>query len=63
MMIANISAFALARHWRHTPIYEALLQQDGINLDPGSGPHDPTGRIVSPVGGLDADRSLSQPAT
>ena len=32
MMIANISAFALARHWRHTPIYEALLEQDGIDL-------------------------------
>jgi CIC family chloride channel protein len=33
LMIANMSAFALARHWRHTPIYEALLQQDGIYLD------------------------------
>ena len=32
-MIANMSAFALARHWRHTPIYEALLQQDGIDLE------------------------------
>ena len=33
MMIANMSAFALARHWRHTPIYEALLEQDGISLN------------------------------
>jgi len=33
LMIANMSAFALARHWRHTPIYEALLEQDGIFLD------------------------------
>jgi CIC family chloride channel protein len=32
LMIANMSAFALARHWRHTPIYEALLEQDGIHL-------------------------------
>lgn len=32
LMIANMSAFALARHWRHTPIYEALLEQDGIRL-------------------------------
>jgi chloride channel protein, CIC family len=32
MMIANMSAFALARHWRHTPVYEALLEQDGIFL-------------------------------
>lgn len=33
LMIANMSAFALARHWRHTPVYEALLAQDGIFLD------------------------------
>ncbi len=33
LMIANMSAFALARHWRHTPVYEALLEQDGIYLD------------------------------
>ncbi|MGD0912729.1 MAG: chloride channel protein [Terracidiphilus sp.] len=36
LMIANMSAFALARTWRHTPIYEALLEQDGIFL-PGGG--------------------------
>jgi CIC family chloride channel protein len=33
LMIANMSAFALARHWRNTPIYEALLKQDGIDLE------------------------------
>ena len=32
LMIANMSAFALALHWRHTSIYEALLEQDGIQL-------------------------------
>ena len=36
LMIANMSAFALARHWRHTPIYDALLEQDGIRLHPES---------------------------
>lgn len=36
LMIANMSAFALARSWRRTPIYEALLEQDGIFL-PGGG--------------------------
>ncbi len=35
LMIANMSAFALARHWRRTPIYEALLAQDGIELPHG----------------------------
>jgi CIC family chloride channel protein len=32
LMVANMSAYALARHWRHTPIYEALLEQDGVEL-------------------------------
>jgi len=32
LMIANMSAFALARHWRHTSVYDALLEQDGIFL-------------------------------
>ena len=32
LMIANMSAFALARHWRKVPVYEALLAQDGIDL-------------------------------
>ena len=35
LMIANMSAYALARHWRHTPIYQALLLQDGIVLPHG----------------------------
>jgi CIC family chloride channel protein len=35
LMIANMSAFALARHWRHTPVYDALLEQDGIFLHGG----------------------------
>ena len=37
LMIANMSAFALARHWRPIPIYEALLAQDGIQLPHGGG--------------------------
>lgn len=36
LMVANMSAFALARHWRPVPIYEALLEQDGIHLPKGS---------------------------
>jgi CIC family chloride channel protein len=32
LMIANMSAYVLARHWRPAPIYEALLAQDGIHL-------------------------------
>ena len=32
LMIANMSAYALARVLQPTPIYEALLEQDGIQL-------------------------------
>lgn len=32
LMIANMTAYGLARRWRTTPIYEALLEQDGIHL-------------------------------
>lgn len=32
MMIANMSAFVLARHWRRMAVYDALLQQDGIDI-------------------------------
>jgi CIC family chloride channel protein len=54
LMIANMSAFALARHWRHTPVYEALLAQDGIFLPHGSGPLDPGDNESLP--GSDVDR-------
>jgi CIC family chloride channel protein len=42
LMIANMTAFALARTWRHTPIYEALLEQDGIYLPGGGHPLEST---------------------
>jgi chloride channel protein, CIC family len=40
LMIANMSAYGLARHWRHLPVYEALLLQDGVVL--------PHGKAVTP---------------
>lgn len=40
LMIANMSCFALARHWRHTPVYDALLEQDGIFLHQETTPLD-----------------------
>jgi len=40
LMIANMTAYGLARHWRSVPVYEALLLQDGITL--------PHGRPVTP---------------
>ncbi|MEW6432246.1 MAG: chloride channel protein [Myxococcota bacterium] len=32
LMISNMAAYILARAWRPTPIYEALLEQDGVHL-------------------------------
>ena len=32
LMIANMSAYVIARKWRPEPIYEALLAQDGVHL-------------------------------
>ncbi|MBV8858775.1 MAG: chloride channel protein [Acidobacteria bacterium] len=32
LMIANMTAYALARRFRPTPIYDALLEQDGVHL-------------------------------
>jgi CIC family chloride channel protein len=43
LMIANMSAFVLARHWRRVPVYEALLAQDGIHLEHGPASVDPPG--------------------
>jgi CIC family chloride channel protein len=37
LMISNMTAYALARHVRPTPIYEALLEQDAIYLPHKSG--------------------------
>jgi chloride channel protein, CIC family len=44
LMIANMSAYALARRWRPTPVYVALLQQDGVTL-PRRGAGNPLDRI------------------
>jgi CIC family chloride channel protein len=53
LMIANMSAFALARHWRRTAVYDALLAQDGIYLPHGSGPADPPDNEYLP--GMDVE--------
>jgi CIC family chloride channel protein len=32
LMLSNMTAYGLARRWRPVPVYEALLEQDGIYL-------------------------------
>ncbi|MDR3774358.1 MAG: chloride channel protein [Terracidiphilus sp.] len=54
LMIANMSAFALARHWRRTPVYDALLAQDDIYLPHGGGPFDPHDNEYLPSMDVDA---------
>jgi hypothetical protein len=53
LMIANMSAFALGRHWRPIPVYEALLAQDGIYLPHGGGTSEPP--EDEPLPGMSAD--------
>jgi CIC family chloride channel protein len=60
LMIANMSAFALARHWRHTSLYEALLEQDGIYLDPKHKPYDPSAGGAVPEDGPDEELPLAE---
>jgi CIC family chloride channel protein len=55
LMIANMTAFALARYWRETPIYEALLAQDGIELPHGTRPLEPPSDEPIETHGLSAD--------
>jgi CIC family chloride channel protein len=38
LMISNMTAYGLARHLRPIPIYEALLEQDGMHLPHRRGP-------------------------
>jgi len=45
LMIANVISFMLARRHRPTPIYDALLAQDGIVLPHGA-THDPERRVA-----------------
>jgi len=54
LMIANMTAFALARHWRKVSVYDALLAQDGIHLNHGSIPPDPPDDEVPPHSVLSA---------
>jgi CIC family chloride channel protein len=49
LMIANMSAYVLARHVRPTPIYEALLAQDGIHLPSQAAMQDLDGMSLSQV--------------
>jgi chloride channel protein, CIC family len=57
MMIANMSAFALARYWRNVPVYEALLAQDGIYVPHGSKPHGPAGETTDIQENLTAEET------
>ena len=57
LMIANMSAFALARYWRHTPVYDALLEQDGIFLHHKPQPPEPSSAPPPPAEELRADAS------
>lgn len=58
LMIANMSAFALARHWRHMPVYDALLEQDGIFLHRKPRPQEPAEPHQLPAEQMPIDASV-----
>lgn len=47
LMIANMTAYALAKAWRPRSIYEALLEQDGVHLPAPTPASTLEGRFVS----------------
>ena len=49
LMIANMIAYGVARQLRPVPIYEALLEQDGIRLRPTTGMHVLEGKRIDQV--------------
>jgi CIC family chloride channel protein len=52
LMIANMTAYVLARHWRPRSIYEALLEQDGVHL--------PSSRAADGLEGSFIDRVVNR---
>jgi CIC family chloride channel protein len=63
LMIANMSAYALARHLRPLPIYEALLAQDGIQLNQHAAETEAVDTLaVGQLGALDRDFVSFYPA-
>lgn len=47
LMIANMTAYALAKSWRPRSIYEALLEQDGIELPTARAGATLEGRVIA----------------
>lgn len=55
LMLANMTSYGLTRRWRPTPIYDALLEQDGIIL-PHASPR------AHPLDQLSVADAMSSPA-
>jgi CIC family chloride channel protein len=68
LMLANMTSYALSRAWRTTPIYEALLAQDGIELPQANVRPHPLERLIvanvmtTAVHCLRADQTLAEAA-
>lgn len=54
LMIANMTAYGLASRWRPTPVYEALIEQDGIRI-PKRG-----GELATAIGTLRVADAMSR---
>lgn len=55
LMIANMTAYAVARHFRPVAIYDALLEQDGIHL-----PHKRSGAVAHALEQLRVSEAMTR---
>src|SRR5947207_15153214 len=62
LMIANMTAYGLARRIRPIPIYEALLEKEGLQLPHRKGPG-PTVREQIRAGGAWTGKPIGLPGT
>lgn len=69
LMLANMTSYVIARHFRPMPIYDALLEQDGVVLPHASRRQHPLGALrvldaMSPnVVGVPSDSSVKHAVT
>jgi chloride channel protein, CIC family len=65
LMLANMTSYVLTRHWRPLPVYDALLEQDGVILPHGSPRAHPLDQLTvadamsSPAVSVQVDQTVS----
>ena len=69
LMLANMTSYVLTRHWRPVPVYDALLEQDGVVLPHGAPRAHPLDQLAvadamsSPAVGVRVDQTVHDALT